>query len=159
MGPVVDMMICSMGLHNCLAVAFKTLRVKSQNVQSDLDPQLLMDLRFSAVAGKRYEAARKFLLDGRSRWHLVILALVLEPVRFVSSWLMRRAKETDMASRVAALDLAWHPVSPTIAAAQYLATLLLGKHLVYDYCGNLWGATPCWIGAAGTRYRHVRCAR
>ncbi len=55
----------------------------------------------------------------------MVLALVMEPLRHVTAFLMRRARESDPVSRNGLLDVLHDPVSPVRHSLQYIACLLL----------------------------------
>jgi hypothetical protein len=80
---------------------FLTLALEQRPEEADIDPQLQNDLFFSAVAGARYNAGCKFLLDLATRGAMVCLGIVLEPIRYLTAWWMRRAREIDSLSRFA----------------------------------------------------------
>ena len=59
---------------------------------------------------------------------MLIIAICIEPLRYLSAWWMRRARETDAScTRVRILDMMHGPTSPLQAARQYCATLLFAQ--------------------------------
>ena len=65
------------------------------------------------------------LQDADQLERLVVLALVLEPLRHLTAFLMRRAREADPLSKNGLLDMLYEPVSPVVHAGQYIAAFLL----------------------------------
>ena len=95
---------------------------------ADLDPQLCHDATFSAVQGKRYTICAKWLQEASTPPSLTTLCIVLEPLRHLTAWFIRRAREHEDPGRVPpALDLLNHAYSPIVHAEQYLAGLLDGQ--------------------------------
>eukprot|EP00974_Lingulodinium_polyedra_P034682 3333492-Lingulodinium_polyedra.AAC.1 len=81
----------------------------------ELDDQLLQDIDWGAVQGKRFKSSSAMLADTASTTALVILCLILEPLRCLAGWLTKRASERDEAldsERPATLDLWFLPCSP-----------------------------------------------
>lgn len=85
------------------------------------------EVDFSKVQGKRYHDALRMLADLCLRSALIILVLVLEPLRCVTAWLMRRAQEVEDPCRVPAILNLFDPARSVVTSSrQYLATLLHG---------------------------------
>ena len=86
----------------------------------------LEDIDFGAVQGKRYRVGRQ-LFEPVMQVSMIVLALVMEPLREVSAWLMGRAREAKPLSPHSKTCDLWSPShSPITAAQQYFATLLWG---------------------------------
>ena len=107
---------------------------------NDDEQQYVTDVDFGSVQGKRYLKALEMLMDPDCRFSLVLLSLVLEPLRTVTSWLMRRAKEAQGEhARPRTLDFFCESRSYVTFSLQYLASLLAGANdrwiLVYKTFG------------------------
>ena len=88
----------------------------------------LEDIDFGAVQGKRYRVGRQ-LFEPVMQVSMIVLALVMEPLRGVSAWLMGRAREAKPLSPHSKTCDLWSPShSPITAAPQYFATLLWGRN-------------------------------
>ena len=75
-----------------------------------LEDSLLTEVDFAAVQGRRYDASFAFLSDRQNRAALIILALSIEPVRSLTSWLMRRAREGEDPCRQPCAQDTWRIV-------------------------------------------------
>lgn len=91
LGPVLDWTILCMLSHALLLSLMLALRVdKPQDeADDDLDPALHHDLHFSAVLGKRWKSSTDFLTVAAHVDSMLCLAFALEPLRYISAWLMR----------------------------------------------------------------------
>ena len=91
----------------------------------DVDAKLYEDLEYSAMRGVRYRASCALLGDDGRMRTLLMLALAIEPLRFLSAWWMRRAREFDKHhDRIPFLDMMFAPASPLQVARQYISTLM-----------------------------------
>lgn len=126
LGPVLDILLLGACVHDVFAAVFMTLQYKAEATSPDasMDPQLLQDIMFSAVTGRRFSEAKDFLRSADNRSKLSQLALVLEPLRHLTSWLMRRARESDHLRQCGFLDCAHEATSPVWAASAYISTLI-----------------------------------
>ena len=59
------------------------------------DARLLEDVQFSMLKGQRYKASCQMLTDDVRMRTLLFLAIAIEPLRYLSGWWMRRAREAD----------------------------------------------------------------
>ena len=138
LGPCCDVVLFGMLWHQGFLNAFGRLALGDLRAHAaaaaaagadagePVDTQYLNDLSFSAVQGRRYNMSASMLRDAASVVALTVLSLVLEPLRFVSSWLMRRARENeDPRALPPILDMWFSPRSPICIASQYLATMLM----------------------------------
>ena len=81
-------------LHDCFTKAFFVLDVPmGGTIDPTVDFDMTTDALFSAVPGTRYSASKEFLRNPNTRPNLASLAIVLEPIRTLTSWWMRRARE------------------------------------------------------------------
>ena len=90
------------------------------------DARLLEDVQFSMLKGQRYKASCQMLTDDVRMRTLLFLAIAIEPLRYLSGWWMRRAREADRhpCKMPAFLDILHPRASCLWIARQYLATLL-----------------------------------
>ena len=63
----------------------------ADGADNEVDGQYMQDVQFSKIKGRRFEAGRDFLDSTEMMVHFVTMCLALEPLRFLSGWLMRRA--------------------------------------------------------------------
>ena len=98
--------------------------------QGPADPlpeaRLLEDVQFSILEVQRFKASCQMLTDDVRMRTLLFLAIAIEPLRYLSGWWMRRAREAHRHSckMPAFLDILHPPASCLWIARQYLATLL-----------------------------------
>jgi hypothetical protein len=127
LGPTVDMLVMGMLCHGIFTKAFLAMRLRHQGGAIEgLDPQLMHDACWAEVQGRRYTDSCRFLLDACTRARLCMLSLVLEPIRLLTSWWMRRCREVDE-HRVGLVDMVYAPRSPLTVAMQHVSTLLFGQ--------------------------------
>ena len=92
-----------------------------------LDEELQKHTRFHAVAGKRYKASKRFFEDPTQLIPVIMLAIVMEPLRYVSAWLMAASRGVEHPCRWPPLvDMMNYSFSPVIHVLQYLAALASG---------------------------------
>lgn len=144
LGPCVDSVMCCLVVHGLFQRLFESLNVdEEQRTAEDPleDTVYLQDVAYGSVQGKRFMAGRDMLRCLESRVSLIMLALVLEPLRLLSSWLMRRAREVhEPGVPPKSFDM-WLPRrSPVCAVLQYLATLLWGRN---DRLMFFWRSMEC----------------
>ena len=119
---------CCMMFLRCFLKGLGKLKFDSQVPEHDVDNEMMQDVCFSAVLGKRYQATLRFLYDRAGQTTLRILVLPLEITRYFSAWFMRRGREVfDDRQVPAACDMARESCSPVILALQYASTLLCGR--------------------------------
>ncbi|CAK0893274.1 unnamed protein product [Prorocentrum cordatum] len=130
LGPCVDVLVFGLLAHRVLPVCFESLKFKAPPSRDDheADDQFKFEADFSALQGKRFRLALDMLKSEASVGCIVMLGIVLEPVRHVSAWLMRRARECpDPCGRPAVLDFFNDRFNPVVHARQYISTLLSGR--------------------------------
>ena len=126
LAPVCDLLILGLLMHGIFPRVFATLQVASSGAAADIDMSMdfdmIRDVFFSAVAGSRFKAALRFLSDPATCPALVTLGLVLEPLRVITSWFMRRAREVELyhSCKCPLMDVLHKPTSVIYAALQYL---------------------------------------
>lgn len=136
LGPVLDWILGASLAHSILPAAFGKLGLGSLQAAAGgsnsslapaneyLDPALESDLTFSVMKGKRFKASLELLRDKERLATMWMFALAIEPLRYLSAWWMRRARETDRSpSRIPLFDMLLPECSPLQAARQYVATL------------------------------------
>jgi hypothetical protein len=129
LAPVCDMLVFGAMLHNIFAKTFFGLDIPmAGEIDSTIDFDMIKDAFFSAVSGSRFRASKDFLQDANTRPALVTLSLILEPLRVLTSWWMRRAREVDPHSGQRPLmDILCPSTSVLTATLQYLSSLLHGQ--------------------------------
>ena len=124
-----------------------------------MDYEMLKDIAFSAVQGSRFEAARRYIDDPVTRPWLISLALVLEPLRILSSWFMRRAHDVELhhSCRHPLCGIVYPGSSPVVAALQYLASMLHGqpRRLVLLWRSSGYASFAAWFASASTEIRQL----
>ena len=138
LGPSMDVVIIGNLCHRMLERVFELLSLsegsnegkqtqlvafKTDDHDAHIDPALVQDASFSAVAGTRYMQSLRFIANLLTTITLSIFAVVYEPVRFLTAYWLRRARETDEANH-SMLDMLRRRTSALNSAAQYLSTLL-----------------------------------
>ena len=141
LGPVLDWLLAAELPHHIFSSCFKKCGVQRAKPagaagcvagaevadSSWRDPVLHSQVAFHVLKGSRFAASCAFLGDAGKLRTLIMLEISLECLRFLSAWLMRRARETDRwPDRVPFLDQLHLPLSPLQAATQYVASLLRG---------------------------------
>ena len=80
------------------------------------------------MQGTRYAAALGMLKDKLAAVTMLSLALIPEPLRFVTAWCMVRAREAmDQCARPPVFDLLYAPYSCITHVCQYSASLISEK--------------------------------
>jgi hypothetical protein len=92
LGPCCDVLVFGVMLHGVMTTCFGTLKLKPSDGAGELDDaDYAKDLDYAALQGKRYTTGLRMLQDPACRFALLALALTIEPLRFVTAWLMRHA--------------------------------------------------------------------
>ena len=162
LSPVVDFLLLGLLCHSIFYRAFQSLRLPQTQdvVDHSMDFDMIKDVFFSAVAGNRYTASLRFLADAATIPALVTLGLVLEPIRVLSSWFMRRAREVELyhSCRRPLMDILHAPTSVLTTCMQYLSSLLLEvpRRLIL-----LWRPSGCadysaWFSTCPDQVRQLR---
>lgn len=128
LGPTCDILVFGLLVNRILAQTFLSLGFRhSMPLDDSLDPQMVQGAMFSAVVGRRYAASKEFLLSPDVIATLVSLALALEPLRALSSWWMRRARQVEgFTCRRPPMDILHRPMSILTIALQYISSFLAG---------------------------------
>ena len=142
LGPCVDILMFGLLVHQVLPRAFALMRLSGSVLQSfagDDDGDYLAALDFSALQGKRYNASKVMLQDPTALVAIICLSIILEPLRVVTAWFMRRAHQSsDSCARPPIVDLLSLPHSCIIHARQYLSSLVAGRStrliLLWRHC-------------------------
>ena len=137
LGPSIDWHIQS-GIMNMFAKTFvlafdkMSLKVIKQGEQNE-DTAYLIDVDWHAVRGSRCSKVLAGLSDNGTFARIVILGVVLEPIRWLTRWFLRRASITRRLKRqqkkMAApiMDMVWYQASPAVRVLQYFSQLLSGN--------------------------------
>lgn len=165
LGPCCDSIVLGLWLHRVFVHILGALQLKQDQETPEVrdqqaDEQYIHDIDYGALQGKRYKIALSFMRDRRSNETLIVLCLALEALRYLSSWLMRRARDAETSDGSAVLDMWFLEMSPLVFTAQYLATLLAGQN---DRLMLLWrfsGASSLseWFQEAPPCLRQLRRA-
>jgi hypothetical protein len=126
-----------------------------------MDAKLAEDLNFAALRGKRWQASVDLLGDAGRVRSLLFLILAVEPLRHLSAWWMRRAREVDRRPDcIPLLDMLRPESSPLLVARQYISTLLAAGpgadrlQLVWRYQG--FASYGDWRAALPQQVRELR---
>lgn len=80
------------------------------------------------VMGARISRATEFIASTQAQMRVLILAVVMEPLRYLTAWLLAAAREVQDLSRPPRLfDVVAPARSPFYVVAQYYSSLLRGK--------------------------------
>ena len=111
-----------------MQTAFGGLTKYGDNVDDDVDQLFLTDCDFRAVAGQR---AAKFIAfsDNSTQMAIIVLyGIVLEPLRFLTKWLMLSSRQVSDSRMPPKLCTLTNPrCSPIRVIRQYYAGLLRGR--------------------------------
>ena len=168
LGPCLDSILLGMLVHRIFYVALSQVSVWHEDGKdddaaaaepNDDDQEYLTAVNFAKHRGIRHRVACAFLREPFHATAILILALCLEPHRFLSAWLMRRASDQDpCASPPMIVDLFNEAYSPVRHLLQYLATMSRGL------CSRLillWRSQGCgnfaeWCDAFPSQVRLLR---
>ena len=132
MTPCVQFVVSGLLLHNLLPRLFQsafqaTTATTEPALSTQWDPAQQEELNFHEVQGIRMTRTRAFLDDHEMRVKLVILALALEPLQWLTSCFLQNSQEVSNYSRPPfIMDLLSSSHSPIIVVLQYFSTLLRG---------------------------------
>ena len=94
----------------------------------DLDPAMREEVDFHAVNGGRIERTQQFFDCQEQHSKLIIFALVLEPLQWITSVLLANSQEVlDFSRPPLICDCLLQQHSPFVVALQYLSALLHGR--------------------------------
>lgn len=140
LGPVLDWHLLAQGLmgvlQKCCQIAFGRLSVKLPQPESEgqgHDQAYLVDVDWHAVQGQRCAKLLVGLADPKMFVDILCLALVLEPLRWLTRWFLRRSsvqrrlRRQQQSKPGPICDLLWYPASPATRVLQYLSCLLDGS--------------------------------
>ena len=136
LGPTLDFFLPGVLCHGILTVIYEKAFAKQQSKPSqpgqeaaDTGDQCFIEaVNWHAVQGKRYKAGLTFLRHPLMHVETTVLAIALEPVRYVTRWLMKTCSRQQCPSRVPALiSLASGVESPLKLVLQYISGLLAGE--------------------------------
>ena len=92
-------------------------RKRTAGAEEDAEPD------YHQIAGARMRRAAQLL---QAPEKLLVIALVLEPIRFLSRWLFARSRESPSQHRPGLLDAINPQTSPFVAASQHISAMLSG---------------------------------
>ena len=151
--PAVDWWMLAMGANCVMMLLFNIAFQKLDMVQSvprapgsnAEDPAIQIQWHWHELFGKRGRRVR----DGLSEEQLttlIILAIVMEPCRYLARWFMKRASSIGRSRAMRKgrspplCDLTWARASPAVKALQYLSYVLSGRArrlmLLYGRCAG-----------------------
>ena len=95
------------------------------------DQAFIEHIAWRAVVSQRVKLVGKRILDTRTSWTLCVLNIVLEPLRYLTGWLLKISLSGSRANDAPAFEspplLSWMGKrSPVIRVLQYYASLLNG---------------------------------
>lgn len=129
LAPVCDMLVFGAMIHNIFAkTLFGLDSPMAGEIDSTIDFDMIKDKLFSAVSGSKFRASKDFLQHAHTRPALVTFSLILEPLRVLTSWWMRRARGVEVHSGQQPLMDILCPSTPVLTVTlQYLSSLLHGQ--------------------------------
>lgn len=93
-----------------------------------MDFRLMQDLHFSMVTGRRHAAAQAFLQDRSQNLRLILLAIAIEPLRYITAFLLGAARDVVREDEhTELLDMLVPAWSPVYLSLQYIASVLLNQ--------------------------------
>ena len=106
----------------------KALQVhRNSSREVDLDPAEEADQCWHKVNGKRAQRTREFFGNNENVIKVIILALIMEPLRWLCSLWLKNSREVVDPTRPPLLcDMVVNHFSPLTVVLQYLSTLLRG---------------------------------
>lgn len=125
-----DIILMGIWCHAALPALFKTglgdlTFGDLSDAHEQMDPQMLKDVAYRAVAGKRYQSARSLLTEETNVSRMLVLGIVLEGTRFLTAWFIRRAREVQACKSTPSIaNMVDKGNSPVWVALQYTASLL-----------------------------------
>ncbi len=128
LGPVLDFLLFGCVVHMAFVSTFLKLALgmkeRDMGDVRGLDMDFVKDMSFSAVAGNRFRTSRGFLSNPEHLSVIVMFALVLEPLRHMTSWFLRRCREVDHPCRCPSMDFMNPEYSPVVTSLQYISKML-----------------------------------
>ena len=110
----------------CFRMAFGRMQFEKFD-DNGHDAALIADLGWQAVSGKRCRRSLDFLGSPSLKLRILVLAITLEPVRYLLSFFLSAGKDViHLAKPPALLDALLPEQSPLTIVQQYQASLLLG---------------------------------
>ena len=127
LGPCVDWHLVGFAANRCIqhltTVAFAALDLPL-HAGKGVDGQLT----WQELRRVRVTKSLKFVGEVDFEIRLCIYALVLEPVRYLTAWSLRKSKDfIDPCTHPPLLDVTFEEASPAIVASHYLASLVDGS--------------------------------
>ena len=135
LGPNVDWHMIGLGIQGILRLtyphAFANLKVSV--VKTSDDQEYITDVNWHALQGSRGKKYGDGLKNDDTIVNIIILAIMLEPIRFLTKWFMRRSSQKTRSIKQQRCrnppicDLVWLHASPAVRTLQYLSCLLQGR--------------------------------
>ena len=99
LGPCIDVLMFACLCHQLFVLLFATLPIAAHaedaTDEAAHDHAYTSDINYQAVQGRRYKRAMETLNSADCLFAMRLLAVVTEPIRTLTAWLMRRAKESQ----------------------------------------------------------------
>ena len=101
---------------------------KQAGLGDDDDQTFVEAVNWHAVQGKRFKAGLAFLRHPSMPLETTVLAISVEPVRYITRWLMKQCPRQQLPNRMPPLiTLASGVESPLVSVLQYISGLLAGE--------------------------------
>ena len=120
-----------------LAYSQMSLKVKAATASFDghqqEDTGFLIDVDWHAVRGSRCTKVLIGLKDKMTFNGIIILGIVLEPIRWITRWLLRRSstvrrlRHQERKRAAPIMDFVWYEASPAVRVLQYYSQLMSGR--------------------------------
>lgn len=136
LGPCADWWMLALGTMNLLTrlwnIAYKEFLITVVKLACASEPELTQDFNWHELRSKRCKYIESGLTEATVT-SLVILCIVLEPLRFLTKWFLKRGSSFRRTRRQKAgktpplCDLVWLTASPATRVLQYFSLLMSGR--------------------------------
>ena len=133
LGPCLDFYVLGSSVHSVIgpivSKAFAKLSVSVPRVNvGHASEAFVQDLDWAQVAGSRAKLTTSLVTDGVRQLYIVMLAIVVEPLRYLVSWLLKHSRVAkDPTKRPPLSSYANPSTSPLFFVLQYYSGLLRGQ--------------------------------
>ena len=141
LGPCLDWFLVAMAPHSMFVYiyrhAFDKMSIKFASTVEDaekdqakegMESALMQEINWHAVQGKRMKNGKEFMENDEKQFLIVALALVVEPLRWLTKWLMIKSRLVKKPGSVPALcSWVFGPTSPIVIVRQYYSLMLSGN--------------------------------
>jgi hypothetical protein len=102
LGPSLDWWMEGLGVmgivSRCWRVAYLKLSMRStRDGPATKDPEILQDFHWHALEGARFTVINSTIHDAATLTWIIILCIVIEPLRFITQWFIRRSSPSARA--------------------------------------------------------------